>query len=62
MLDCCNNKTKKKNLCKRKDGKIFKLPRKFTFEDCTNKTLFGFTMNSSCAPYKYCKTFTPLDI
>ena len=53
MRDCCSaKKTDKK--CKRKsDGKIFKLPRKFTLERCRGPVK-GFTMRSSCAPYKDC--------
>jgi Cu-Zn family superoxide dismutase len=54
MKDCCNtnhnNYTKK---CRRKDGKIFSLPRKFTKKQC-QKTIKGFSMRSSCAPYKMC--------
>lgn len=50
---CCksNNKTKK---CVRKDGKIFSLPRRFTKKRCMKGCVKGFTMKSSCAPYKYC--------
>ena len=53
MINCCRTrKTSKK--CKRQDGKIFKLPRKFSKKRCMKKVK-GFTMKSSCAPYKYCK-------
>lgn len=50
---CCksNNKTKK---CIRKDGKVFSLPRRFTKKRCIKGPIKGFTMKSSCAPYKYC--------
>ncbi len=52
-MDCC--KTKRK-MCKRKeDGKLFTLPRKFTLKRCLEGAS-GFTMKSSCAPYKYCKS------
>lgn len=52
MISCCNH-TKKHRKCKRKkDGKIFSLPRKFTRKKC--KKPKGFSMRSSCAPYKYC--------
>lgn len=53
MKHCChsNNKTKK---CIRKDGKIFSLPRKFSKKKCSTQKIRGFTMRSSCAPYKYC--------
>ena len=53
-MDCCKGSTKQKT-CKRKDGKIFKLPRKISREKCINGIIKGFSMKSSCAPYKYCK-------
>ena len=54
MKDCC--KTAKKNKkCKRRDKKIFSLPRKFSKKSCMNTKIKGFTMRSSCAPYKFCK-------
>ena len=54
MKHCCkiNNTTKK---CKRKDGKIFSFPRRFSKKSCLTKKIKGFTMRSSCAPYKFCK-------
>lgn len=56
IQNCCeikNNKTKK---CIRKqDGKIFNLPRRFTKKQCINPR--GFSMRSSCSPYKFCKQF-----
>lgn len=55
-MDCCkvNNKTRK---CRRmENGKIFMLPRRFTRNRCVKGPVRGFTMRSSCAPYKYCKT------
>jgi Cu-Zn family superoxide dismutase len=52
-MSCCNHSNNVKT-CKRKlDGKIFNLPRKFTKKQCLN--IRGFTMRSSCAPYKGCK-------
>lgn len=52
MLCCKHSKNAK--TCKRNiDGKIFNLPRKFTRKQCSN--IQGFTMRSSCAPYKDCK-------
>lgn len=52
-MSCCNhNKTVK--TCKRtSDGKLFDLPRRFTRKQCADPK--GFTMRSSCAPYKGCK-------
>ncbi len=56
MKDCCKTKSNKKiKSCRRRDGKIFKLPRRFTKKRCLQK-IKGFTMRSSCAPYKYCKS------
>lgn len=64
MKNCCDKLTKRNKTCRRKDGKIFKLPRRFTKKRC-QKGVRGFTMKSSCAPYKYCKTrrfhFNPKD-
>lgn len=42
---------------RKKDKKIFKLPRKFTKKQCTQKKIRGFTMRSSCAPYKSCRRY-----
>ena len=50
-VNCCRS-TKKHKKCKRKDNKIFSLPRKFSRKKC--KKIKGFTMKSSCAPYKFC--------
>ena len=55
ILNCCNTNTRKKR-CVRKDGKIFSLPRKFTRKQCIKGPIKGFSMRSSCAPYKFCKT------
>ena len=55
MKNCCksNNKTKK---CRRnKDNKIFNLPRRFSKKHCLTKKIKGFSMKSSCAPFKFCK-------
>lgn len=55
-MDCCkiSKKSKSKKCKRKKDGKVFKLPRKFSKKRCL-KRIKGFTMKSSCAPYKYCK-------
>ena len=52
IIDCCKSNSKHKK-CKRKDGKEFKLPRKFTKKKC--RTIKGFSMKSSCAPFIGCK-------
>lgn len=53
MIKNCCKTTKKAKKCRRKDGKTFKLPRRFSKKKCMKK-IKGFTMRSSCAPYKYC--------
>ena len=55
MKNCCNI-TKKNKICKRSDGKTFKLPRRFSKKKCLTKNIRGFSMRSSCAPFKLCKT------
>ena len=52
VKDCCSSTIRDKQCIRKKDQKIFNLPRKFSFEDCENPN--GFTMRSSCAPYKGC--------
>ena len=53
-MDCCKSTNRNKKCIRKKDNKVFKLPRKFTKKRCMHK-IRGFTMKSSCAPYKYCK-------
>ena len=55
MKNCCENISKKQKSCIRNDNKIFNLPRKFTRKQCTN--IKGFSMHSSCAPFKFCNKF-----
>ena len=54
MESCCrHNKTAKK--CMRKsDKKVFSLPRRFSRKKCLTRKVRGFTMRSSCSPYKGC--------
>lgn len=53
IKDCCSV-TKRNKFCRRKtDKKIFNLPRRFSRKKCLKK-IKGFTMKSSCAPYKQC--------
>lgn len=53
-MDCCRVKNKKVKKCVRNDGKIFTLPRKFSKKKCLQGPIRGFSMSSSCAPYKFC--------
>lgn len=55
MKNCCNI-TKKNKICIRKDGKTFKLPRRFSKKKCLTQKIRGFSMRSSCAPFNFCKT------
>jgi hypothetical protein len=52
MKDCCKAGKKDKKCYRKSDKKTFKLPRKFSKKSCKN--IKGFTMRSSCAPYKDC--------
>ena len=56
-IDCCKS-TRKNKKCTRKDGKHFSLQRRFTKKKCIKGPVKGFTMRSSCAPYKFCKNKT----
>lgn len=54
--NCCSYNSKYTKRCLRIDGKIFHLPRRFTRKNCMTKPIRGFSMRSSCAPYKFCKS------
>ena len=53
MKDCCNHSPSDKKCIRKSDKKIFSLPRKFSKQKC-KRGIKGFTMRSSCAPYKDC--------
>ena len=53
--NCCTHNARH-TVCIRKDKKTFRLPRRFSRKKCIKGPVRGFTMRSSCAPYKYCKT------
>jgi len=57
IISCCkinlSNEEDHKECIRKSDGTIFPLPRKFNRSKCRNVS--GFTMESSCAPYKDCK-------
>lgn len=50
--DCCLHLTTDTQCIRKKDKKVFILPRRFTRKQCKNPR--GFTMRSSCAPYRDC--------
>ena len=52
MVNCCKHTKKDKSCIRKKDKKTFKLPRRFSRKRCRKSR--GFTMRSSCAPYKGC--------
>ena len=51
MIDCCSATIEDKICIREKDGKKFKLPRKYSKKKCKSGKIKGFTMKSSCAPY-----------
>ena len=51
---CCTHTKKDKQCIRTKDKKIFDLPRKVDREICLSRDIKGFSMKSSCAPYKDC--------
>ena len=53
MINCCKANKSHKKCMRKKDGKLFTLPRKFSKKKCFGK-IKGFTMRASCAPYKGC--------
>ena len=55
MKNCCKTSKKDKKCRRKSDNKIFKLPRRFSKKKCTSGKIRGFTMRSSCAPFKNCK-------
>lgn len=52
MKNCCNHTSTDTQCTRQSDGKVFDLPRKYSRKRCRNPK--GFTMRSSCAPYKDC--------
>jgi len=54
--NCCSTTEKDKKCARKSDKKEFDIEeRKFSKKDCLTKPIKGFTMKSSCAPYKDCK-------
>ena len=51
---CCTHTKKDKQCIRTKDKKVFDLPRKVDREICLSRDIKGFSMKSSCAPYKDC--------
>ena len=53
-INCCNINKKTKKCFRKSDKKVFKLPRRFSIKACLTKKMKGFSMRSSCAPFKDC--------
>ena len=53
MINCCNHNKTQKKCIRKSDKKVFSLPRRFSRKRC-QQGIKGFTMRSSCAPYKGC--------
>ena len=56
MKNCCKSGPKNKVCVRKSNKKVFQLPRKFNKMSCLLKTIKGFTMRASCAPYKNCRS------
>jgi hypothetical protein len=53
---CCQSTEKDKKCIRKSDEKEFDIEkRRFSKKTCLTKPIKGFTMKSSCAPYKDCK-------
>ena len=55
VKSCCKAGPKNKKCVRRSNKKVFNLPRKFAKLMCLLGPIKGFTMRSSCAPFKNCK-------
>ena len=54
VKSCCTHTSKNKKCIRKSDGKEFNLPRKVKREICLSRDIKGYSMKSSCAPYKDC--------
>ena len=54
IKSCCTHNKNDKKCIRKSDKKEFTLPRKFEREICLSRDIKGFSMKSSCAPYKDC--------
>ena len=54
VIDCCKSTKRNQKCIRKKDNKIFSLPRKFSKKKCVNNEIKGFSMKSSCSPYINC--------
>ena len=54
IKSCCSHKKTAKKCKRTSDNKVFNLPRKLKKETCLTSEVKGYTMRSSCAPYRDC--------
>jgi hypothetical protein len=54
IKSCCTHKKNHTKCIRTSDKKVFNLPRKINREICLTRDIKGFSMKSSCAPYKNC--------
>ena len=54
-LDCKRATGCRIRQCRRRDSKLYTLPRRFSPREC-RKGARGFTMRASCAPYRRART------
>ena len=54
VKSCCTHKKNNKKCIRTSDKKVFNLPRKVDREICLSRDIKGYSMKSSCAPYKDC--------
>ena len=55
MKSCCRSGKKERQCVRKSDGKIFKLPRRFSKKRC-QQDIKGFTARASCAAFADCLT------
>ena len=59
MINCCKITKKNKKCIRKKDKKIFSLPRKFSIKKCIQQPIKGYTMKKFlCAFYLLQKIYT----
>ncbi len=55
IQSCCTHSLHSRVCKRKKDKKMFSLPRRFSKDKCMKTRKKGFSMRSSCAPYRDCK-------
>ena len=52
IQSCCTHSLHSRMCKRKKDKKMFSLPRRFSKDKCMKTKKKGFSMRSSCAPYR----------